>query len=79
MGHSMGIQDMERGQLSTEPAPGPVVTTDLLLPVLEEAAKPKGNQLENRFQDKDNGEDVIANLQGFVKNLGCGHKTGVRC
>lgn len=37
--------------------------------VLEEAAKPEGNKLENRFQDKDNSEDVIANLQGFVKNL----------
>lgn len=57
-------------QLSTEPAADPVATRDLLLPVLEEAAKPEGNKLENRFQDKDNGEDVIANLQGFVKNLG---------
>lgn len=79
MGQSMGIQDMECGQLSTEPAAGPVVTTELLLPVLEEAAKPEGNKLENRFQDKDNSEDVIANLQGFIKNLGCGHRMGVRC
>lgn len=66
-------------QLSTEPAADPVATRDLLLPVLEEAAKPEGNKLENRFQDKDNGEDVIANLQGFVKNLGWEHRTGVRC
>lgn len=69
---------MECGQLSTEPAAHLVITMDLLLPVLEEAAKSKGNKLENRFHDKDNSEDVIANLQGFVKNLGCGHRTGVR-
>lgn len=69
---------MECGQLSTEPAAHLVITMDLLLPVLEEATKSKGNKLENRFHDKDNSEDVIANLQGFVKNLGCGHRTGVR-
>lgn len=40
-----------------------------VLPVLEEATEPEGNELGNRLQDKDNGEDVIANLQGFVENL----------
>lgn len=66
------------GRCLWKPAAGPTVRSELLLPVLEEATKPKGNKLENRLQDKDNGEDVIANLQGFIKDLGCGHRTGIR-
>lgn len=66
------------GNCLQTPAAAPVAKMELLLPVLEEATEPKGDKLENRLQDKDNGEDVIANLQGFIKNLGCGHRTGVR-
>lgn len=47
------------------------------LPVLEEATEPEGNELGNRLQDKDNGEDVVANLQGFVENLWCGQSAEV--
>lgn len=36
---------------------------------MKEPTKPKCNQLENRFHDKDDREDVIANLQSFIKNL----------
>lgn len=41
------------------------------LPVLEEAAKAKGDELERRLQDKGGGEKVIAvfesDLQGLEK------------
>lgn len=37
--------------------------------VLEEAPKSKGHQLEDRFQNKDEGEDVVADLQRVVKLL----------
>lgn len=67
------------GSCLQKPAAAPMLKTEILLPVLEEATKAKGDELENRLQDKDNGEDVIADLQGFVKNLGCEHRTGVRC
>ena len=78
-GRASGSRTPNLGSCLQKPAAAPMVKTKLLLPVLEEATKPKGDKLENRLQDKDNGEDVIANLQGFIKNLGCGHKTGVRC
>ena len=49
------------------------------LPVLEEATEPEGNELGNRLQDEDNSEDIIANLQGFIKDLWCGQSAEVGC
>lgn len=56
--------------LSTLPDPSP------LLPVLEETAEAKGHKFENRLQDEDDSEDVIADLQSLVQNLA---GVGARC
>lgn len=39
-------------------------------PVLEEPPKPKGHQLQHGLHDKDDGEHVIAVLEGLVQSLG---------
>lgn len=77
-GRASGSRTLDLDTCPQKCAAAPAVKMELLLPVLEEATKPKGNKLENRLQDKDDGKDVIANLQGFIKNLGCGHRSGVR-
>ena len=38
-------------------------------PVLEEASEPEGHQLEDRLQDKDQGENVVADLQRLIQLL----------
>ena len=39
-------------------------------PVLEEPPEPKGHQLQHGLDDKDDGEHVIAVLEGLVQSLG---------
>jgi len=78
LGKASGSRTQNLGSCLQKSAAAATDRPELLLPVLEEAAKPEGDKLENRLQDKDNGEDVIANLQGFIENLGYGHRTEVR-
>ena len=39
-------------------------------PVLEESAEPKGHQLQRGLHDEDDGEHVVAVLEGLVQRLG---------
>lgn len=41
----------------------------ILSPVLKEPSKTKCHQLQNRLEHKNNGEDIVAVLQGFIQGL----------